>query len=243
MKNRLRHTVEQLGWLNTALYAIHRLLGILSKGRWALYKYHFVAQEVSTTSLCHGRGKAIEVRLCQDKNDLPEVYPRRADVIVQRYAQGAQSLSAFKNGRLVGFLWFLLGNYQEDEVRARYQLLSKQSAWDFDVYVQPEDRFGFVFPRLWDEANRLLNARAIRWSCSRISAFNAGSLAAHARIGTTPLGAAVFLRCGHWQWMFATLAPYVHLSRHPASFPRLQFDTSRLGQFHAMESSCNTLKK
>lgn len=243
MRNRLRHTVQQLGWPNTILYALHRLFTVLSRGRWALYKYRFVAQAVATTSLCHGRGKTIAVRLCKSPHDLPSPYPRPDAVIAQRFAQGAQSLTALKDGRMVGFLWFLFDHYQEDEVRARYQLLSTDSAWDFDVYVQPEDRLGFVFPRLWDEANRLLHARAVRWSCSRISAFNQGSLAAHAKIGLTPLGTAIFLRCGSWQWMFANLAPYFHLSRHPAAFPQLQFDTSGLNQFHAMESSCNSLKK
>jgi hypothetical protein len=243
MRNRLRRTIEQLGWVNTIFYLLHRLFGVLSGDRWALYKYYFVAQAVATASLCHGRGKTIEVRLCKDPNDLPSPYPRPVEVVAQRFAQGAQSLTAFKQGRMVGFLWFLFDRYQEDEVRASYQLLSAQSVWDFDVYVKPEDRLGFVFPRLWDEANRLLHARAVRWSCSRISAFNAGSLAAHAKIGTAPLGTVVFLRCGSWQWMFATLAPYFHLSLGPASFPQLQFDTSGLTQFHAMEPSCNILKK
>ena len=55
-----------------------------------------------------------------------------------------------------------------------------------------------------------------------ISAFNAASLRAHARLGARRLGSATFLRCGRWQWMLATRPPYFHLSRHAAAFPRLR---------------------
>ncbi|MEC5161283.1 hypothetical protein ACFDR9_004783 [Janthinobacterium sp. CG_23.3] len=242
MANRLSQSVAQLGCLNAAWYAFGRLLHRLSRGRWALYKYQFVAQAVGTASLCRGRGAQIAVQLCQRAEQLPPDYPRRADVLAGRYAQGACSLAAVRRGELVGFLWLLFDAYQEDEVRARYLLASPQSCWDFDVWVRPQERLGLAFPRLWDEANRLLRARAVRWSCSRISAFNPGSLRAHASIGTVALGSATFLRCGRWQWMLATRAPYFHLSRQPAAFPRLSFDTSALAHPPAMESLCPTSK-
>jgi GNAT superfamily N-acetyltransferase len=125
---------------------------------------------------------------------------------------------------LAGFLWLIADAYQEDEVRARYRLASSRASWDFDVWVRPEERLGWVFRRLWEAARQHLRARGVRWTCSRISAFNAASLRAHAQIGTVTLGHAVFLRCGAWQWMIATLRPWFHLSRSPSSFPQLTFD-------------------
>lgn len=243
MTNRIARNIEQLGWLNTGLYALDRLLARLSGGAWRLHKYHFVAQAVQAAPLCGGRGKQIDVRLCRRQRDLPPDYPRPAFVLRQRHAQGAHSLAALRDGRLVGFLWLLSGAYQEDEVRARYTLAAGGSAWDFDVWVLPEERFGLVFARLWDAAGELLRARGARWTCSRISAFNPDSLNAHARIGTVSLGAALFLCCGRWQWMAATRAPYFHLSRHPASFPRFAFDTRGLDHPPSMESPCSILKK
>ncbi|MET3133191.1 hypothetical protein AAKU55_003476 [Oxalobacteraceae bacterium GrIS 1.11] len=240
MANRITQSIKQLGWLNAALYGFDRTLVQLSGGRCALYKYQFLAQAIGNNALCCGRGQSIKVLLCRSPQELPPDYPRSVDVLLARYAGGALSLAAVKNGRLSGFLWLRLDAYQEDEVRARYALASSQSCWDFDVWVRPEDRFGLTFARLWEEANRLLRARAVRWSCSRISAFNRASLAAHARIGTLKLGSATFLRCGRWQWMFATLAPYIHLSLHPASFPQLRFDTSDLPDPPPMEPSCCT---
>lgn len=242
MANRVSDSIAQLGWLNAGLYGLGRLLARLSGGRCTLHKYCFVAQAIGAGSLCGGRGKQIEVRLCRHLRELPADYPRPPAVLRQRYAQGAHSLAAMRGGQLVGFLWLLPGAYQEDEVRARYTLAGP-AAWDFDVWVRPEERLGPTFARLWDEANDWLRARAVRWSCSRISAFNAGSLRAHARVGARQLGSATFLRCGRWQWTLATLAPYVHLSRHAAAFPQFSFDTRAFERSLSMESSCNIWKK
>ena len=238
MTNRLRRTIAQLGCTNAALYALDRALRWLTGERWCVHKYQFVAQQVGALPLCGDRGRDIEVRLLASATEIPAGYPRPPGVIKARYAQGAQSLAAFRGGELIGFLWFLFDAYQEDEVRARFRLASSRATWDFDVYVRPEDRLGWAFRRLWDEARRLLRTHAIRWSCSRISAFNPGSLRAHARIGTVPLGSATFLCCGRWQWMVASLTPYFHLSRHPTSFPQLLFDTSMLADSADQEPPC-----
>ena len=242
MTTRLHRTVTQLGWLNAALYLLGRVLESLSGGRWRLYRYVFVAQHLPPSPLCAERGRDIDVRLLPTLAEIPAAYPRPAEVLRQRYAQGAQSLAAFRGATLIGFLWFLFDAYQEDEVRARYLLGSSHSTWDFDVWVRPEDRLGWAFRRLWETARQMLRSHAVRWSCSRISAFNPGSLSAHARIGTVRLGSATFICCGDWQWMIASLAPYFHLSRHPASFPRLLFDTSMLTDPEPKEPPCRTSK-
>jgi len=103
--------------------------------------------------------------------------------------------------------------YSEDVVRARYLLPpSGKTAWDFDVYVVPEERLGFTFPRLWDTAYEYLREKGIRWSLSRISAFNPASLAAHRRLGARRIGSATFLLLGGAQLMLSSFRPYLHLS-------------------------------
>lgn len=238
MSTRLRLTLAQLGWLNTALYLLARVLERASSGRWALYRYLFVAQYVSDVALSPQRGADIHITCPAAGITLPADYPRPADVVHQRYAQGANTLSAWRNGRLAGFLWLIQHAYQEDEVRARYQLASPRASWDFDVWVRPEERLGWVFRRLWEAARQHLRQGDIRWTCSRISAFNPASLRAHAQIGIVQLGHALFLRCGSWQWMIASLRPYFHLSRSAASFPRLTFDTTAL-----QEPPCPNFRK
>jgi hypothetical protein len=189
-----------------------------------------VAQPVAKTALlAQGRGKKIEVRLIHEQDEIIQQFPRPAAAIQARFEQGAKCLVATKDGRFVGFLWLLMGGYQEDEVRARYvPLPANRSAWDFDVYVAPDFRLGLTFLRLWDQANRVLCENNIFWSCSRVSAFNVGSLAAHARLGTVFLGSAIFFCVGGCQLTFASTSPYFHLSWGPDSFPEFRLDTQRL---------------
>jgi hypothetical protein len=151
----------------------------------------------------------------------PQQFRRRADVLSQRFAQGAHCLAAYVAGKLAGYLWYCTGPYREDEVRARFVPATGEAAWDFDVQVFSEHQLGFAFARLWDEANQRLHAAGVRWSISRISAFNPGSRSAHARMGAVCIGSAVFLRCGSWQWMAATLAPFLHCSRNDSSVPQV----------------------
>jgi GNAT superfamily N-acetyltransferase len=235
MTTGVRHTFAQLGLLNAALYYLGRVLEKVSAGRCMLHFYHFVAQYVGDTPLIPARGRDIEIRRMSPDDAIPADYPRPVAVVRQRYEQGAQSLTAWRNGRLAGFLWLILDAYREDEVRANYRLASSRAAWDFDVWVRPEERLGWTFRRLWEAARRHLRQQGVRWTCSRISAFNPASLRAHAHIGTVRLGRALFLRCGAWQWMIASLAPYVHLSRGPASYPQLMFDTSALADIVPLE--------
>lgn len=235
MRNSVYKMLRQLGWLNAGLYAFNRLQAMVSKGSLRLYKYYFVAQPVAELSLLPpGKGKKIEVKLIREQDEVIKQFPRPAAVIRARFEQGAKCLAAFKEGQFIGFLWLLLGSYQEDEVRARFTPLpAGQAAWDFDVYVAPDFRLGLTFPRLWDEANRVLKGHGVQWSCSRISAFNPGSLGSHARLGTVTLGSALFFCAGRWQAMFATLPPYFHLSSHPGSFPEFRLNTREFGDIHS----------
>jgi hypothetical protein len=238
--NRLRRTAAQLGWLNTLCYGLDRALARLG---WRLRKYYFVAQPTAQPSPAGARplperGAAFTMRLASAGCDVPLTHPRPRAVISQRFAQGAQTLQAWRGDELAGFLWFLPRAYQEDEVRARYRLASPHSLWDFDVYVAPEYRLGPLFRCLWRDAHAMMRSQGVQWTCSRISAYNPASRACHARLGAVELGAAVFLCCGGWQWTFATQAPYFHLSRHPAAYPELLFDTSKLAAGTNMEPPC-----
>ena len=96
------------------------------------------------------------------------------------------------------------------------------AAWDFDVQVFPQHQFTMAFPRLWDSANLVLDGLGVRWSCSRISAFNAASGAAHRRMGAERIATAVFLVCGKWQLTLATQLPFVQLSSSAADAPRFR---------------------
>jgi hypothetical protein len=186
-----------------------------------LYKYYFVAQPVREQPwLPSHRGASLEIRCVERADPALAKLPRPQAVFPYRFEQGATCLGAFSAGSCIGFLWFTVGPYQEDEVRCRYvPLPNGVSAWDFDVYVSPAHRNSVVFLRLWDEANRFLAARGVRWSLSRISAFSRRSMSSHARMAAKRIGTAVFLTAGRWQISLATIAPYFFISRNPRSFP------------------------
>lgn len=231
------HTAAELGWGNALLYAAARLLQSCG---CRLHRYYFVAQKVASGRPRPGWGKAIDVRPVATLAEIPWGYPRPRDVLAERFRQGGYSLAAWRGGELAGFLWYQFGAYQEDEVRARYCLPSPHSAWDYDVYVQPQLRLGPTFCRLWEEAHRRLHASGVRWTCSRISAFNPDSLRAHARLGTVRLASATFLRAGPLQCMVASCAPFLHVSLGAASYPQLRFDTDALEQASRPETLCRS---
>lgn len=216
-------SLRELGWAGGFLYALSRLLAVVSAGRIRLHAYYLVAQPVSgQPALPPRRGRGIVVREIglDEALSLPVERPR--EVIEGRFRQGARCLMASADGKFVGFLWFLVGPYEEDEVRCRFVPRPDGAAsWDFDVFVEPSARLGFAFGRLWDEANQLLSRLGVVWSISRISAFNAGSLAAHRRLGLVRLATAAFLCAGRVQLMLATVKPYAHLALGTSSRPTI----------------------
>lgn len=222
--------VRELGLGAGTLYASARVLARVSRGRIRLRAYYLVAQPVAAEpALPARRGRTIEVReigLAQAL-ELPVDRPRA--VIERRMRHGARCLVARSDGRFLGFLWFQLGPYEEDEVRCRFVPAPEGLAsWDFDVFVQPSARLGFAFARLWDEANALLAQHGIRWSLSRISAFNASSLAAHRRLGLKRLGTAAFLCVGDTQLMLSTLKPFIHIALRADARPKLELNVAKL---------------
>jgi len=224
MSTHLLHTVSELGLVNAAWYAAARAVGCLGLRMW---RYQFVAQRVAATAMRSAPGTLV-MQPISNLADLPPQYPRPPEIAAARFRQGGCSIAAWKGGDLAAILWYQFGAYEEDEVRVRYCLPSPHSCWDYDVFVQPHMRLGTAFCRLWDEAHRQMRARGVRWTCSRISAFNPGSLRAHLRLGAVHLGSATFLALGRWQLMIATRTPYLHVSGGPSSRPKLVFDTRPL---------------
>ena len=217
----LQLTFRQLGFQNGVLYQLDRLLAVVSGDRIHLRKYYFVAQPVSTKPLLAARrGANLEVRRLLPGDPVLLVVPRPQHIIRFRFDQDAICLAILAAERCIGCLWFTLGPYTEDEVRCRYVPLPEgQASWDFDVYLEPESRNGIAFLKLWDEANKYLAERQIRYSLSRISAFNSVSMLSHARMGARRIGTAVFLSAGSWQLSAASVPPYFDLSVSESTFP------------------------
>ncbi|MEM7082335.1 MAG: GNAT family N-acetyltransferase [Pseudomonadota bacterium] len=142
-------------------------------------------------------------------------FPRPAPFIAARYEQNAKCFVAFSDDHPLACLWLkTAGDYTEDTVRCRFRPEPQaHTAWDFDVYVQPEHRLGRTFMHLWNHAFEWMRERDIHWTMSRIDAFNLPSINAHKRLGAQFTGSVVFWTWGRWQLALASQTPRFSLSR------------------------------
>lgn len=225
----LRRTVATLGFGNGLLYLVSRALMRASAGSVRLLRYRFVAQPIGADALGTLRADPhTVVQSSGSDSTLVAAFPRPPHVIARRYASGAECFTAEVRGSFAGFIWFQRGAYDEDEVRCRYVLDDPQrSVWDFDVHVEPPFRLGRTLARLWHAVDAHLAAQGVQWSFSRISAFNAASMAAHARLGTVDCGSATFVCIGPLQLSLLSIRPFVHLSLSCRQCPAIRLAPPR----------------
>lgn len=220
---RLRGVFADFGFRAGLLYLVSRGLGALSP-RLGLHVYEFMAQPVPATSLLPPRlGSRLSFREIAPGDPALGRMPLRPGVLEARFAQGAICLGAYQSDDLLAYLWLCFQAYDEDEVRCTYLLPDPAAAvFDFDVYVLPERRMGIGFMAAWEGANRYLRERGVRYSFSRVSRFNEISRRSHARLGSRPVGRAVFLQLWGAEFMAATVPPYLGVTFRPSGRPRLR---------------------
>ena len=235
----LKQTFAQLGFFNGLLYLLSRILEKLTRNRARIVRYHLVAQPIPTTSPHRQNSRTqTAVRIVSVDDPIVRSFPRPAEVIARRFAEGATCFVAEMKGRFAGFIWIARNHYDEDEVRCRYVLAQPATCvWDFDVYVEPEFRAGRCFSRLWDAVNQELNLEGFLWTLSRISAFNPGSLAAHRRLGLHPLSSATFFIFGPIQLMLIPSLLTLKLSFNSNSPPKISLDLAKHMVFTANRSN------
>ena len=230
MFQRLRSTVRSLGWSDTLTYILAVLIRRLTRQHGRLIKYYFVAQSVPTAAPA---ARAASGNTHFYRADAPDAVIRQVarpePVIRERFAQGAHCMVAERAGELAGCIWLCPEQYREDEVRCLYRWAPAGWAmWDFDVYIAPRWRISRLFARLWECAHAEMRVEGVRWTLSRIDAFNVGSLAAHRKLGARTLARAWFLVLGRVQLSVLSMAPFVHLTWRRKGGPRLSFDLHRL---------------
>jgi GNAT superfamily N-acetyltransferase len=215
--------------LNALLWKAARAVSLLSGGNCRIQRYYFVAQPIPASALlAESPGRTISIRRVEVDDPLVAQFPRPREVIAARFQMGAACFAAEREGRFIGFAWIKEAEYREDEVRCRFVLEpATRAAWDFDVYIDPAFRFGRTFARLWDHVNQWLREHGYRWSLSRISAFNADSLAAHRRLGMRSIGSATFVCAGALQLTLIGQAPFVHLSWRDDDVPAVRLRPPR----------------
>ena len=213
---RLGRLVGELGLGMAFLYGCDRLLRRINS-HCGLYCYCFFAQPLSLEPrLPPTRGQSFSFRLLTGMEPVLDGLGRPEIVLRDRFSQGSQCLLATKNETFVGCIWFARGDYAEDEVRVDYLLPpSGDCVWDFDVYVAEAQRLGYLFARQWDAFDALLQPQGVRYTVSRINAFNQRSMASHESMGAHRCGRALFICLGPLQVMVSDRRPYVALGGRP----------------------------
>jgi len=221
MIGKISQLFKSMGLLGGCLYAIARLLQSISPDLNLVY-YRIVVQPVAPQPLLPARrGKQFNFQLLTEPAPLLAALPRPSEVIKSRFAQGSICIAALLEDELVGCIWLQQEQYQEDEIRCTFALANTQLAWDYDVYIDDKHRMGFLFAKLWDQANEYLRNRHITHTASRISAFNLASLASHSRLGAEPVTSAVYLVLGTRQITFSPDYPWLQYTGRHAQPPRV----------------------
>lgn len=219
---RIAGPFREFGAVAGLLYSVDRILSAISP-RARLHVYELMVQPITDKPLLPRNFKqSLAMRRILPGDAELAMMPVRPEVMAARIAQDATCLGAFKNGNLIGYMWFCERSYDEDEVRCTYVLeRPEESVFDFDFYLYPEHRMGLGFVAIWDGANEFLTSRGIRYTFSRLTRFNLASRRAHRHLGWKLVGRALFLQLWRLEVMFATISPYVNVSLRKANRVRL----------------------
>lgn len=220
--SRLGALHNELGFVDGLLYAADRLVQSIL-GRRFIVKYHLYSQPVIQRELLSARrGAKISVRKLSAEDPVLAVFPRPKDVFTYRFRQKALCFVAYKHEKPVGFLWVVFGSYFEDEVRCKfYPQPCGKAAWDFDIYIFPEERTSLCFARLWDAVNHFLKEQGCLYTASRVSAFNRLSQHSHQRLGAKRVGTATFFLLASWQLSLFSEWPFIHFSISKKRYPKI----------------------
>ncbi|RME66755.1 MAG: hypothetical protein D6782_03740 [Alphaproteobacteria bacterium] len=210
--------VRQAGWAASIAHGADRVLRWLGWGH--VHHYVFLAQPVAEPAAAHAASRHFDCRELAAGDAALRQLPLADAVLEYRFGQQAVAVGAFDGKRLAAVVWYTVGPYEEDEVRAHYiPLPAGRTAWDFGVYVAPAHRLGRAFASVWAAAEASMHARGVTWTLSRVNRVNAASVAAHRRLGARAIGWATFLRLGMLQIAWSNRWPWLHMGLRPAARP------------------------
>jgi hypothetical protein len=218
--DRARYLARTLGWRTTLLYALslvlNRSMPFLSVG-----KYLVVARPVTERRLYAGkRSDSIEILQFDSEHPFISALPRPPEEIARRFAGGAVCFLARRDNRTTGHLWVTMSSYCEPVHRCQFAPQPPgKVAWDFDMWISPEERMSPTFARLWDQCYSYLYKKGIRCTCSCVSAFNLAALQTNQRMGASELRKMYFFGIGPVELLYSTAMPRIALSLSRSTFP------------------------
>lgn len=217
-------TWKSVGASATLVYAADKLLRALRIGR--AHCYLFVCQPVKPISDRRLLARNVTCRELT-AGDFA-LLPDNPEAVENRRRQNTTAIGAFLDARLVGTLWYTIGPYFEDEVRAVYEPLpAGHAAWDFGVEIAPRYRMGRTFLTLWSAAMNSQQSNGCKYTFSRINAVNEASVRSHARLGAVTVGYANFVFLGRLQIAWSSQTPRFHVSYSESRRPQYRLTIPR----------------
>src|SRR5688572_7645710 len=225
---RFQACLRRLGPADCVLHCMARAAHVVSGGVVTIRRYYLFSQPLAAIPAGPShRGTSIAVRRLTPTDPAVGRIPRPAPELVGRFAGGSECLLAERGGNVVGFLLLHFGAYDEPEAGVRFiPSPAGSTAWDYDVFVDPEHRAGFAFHRLWSEAAARLRSRGIAHSVSLVWYNNDSSIRSHQRLGAYVVGSGLQIRIARWTLHVADRVPRVRILR--AGAPRPAFEVSAL---------------
>lgn len=212
-------SIQATGFRPYCVYQLGRVLKTLSIGE----AYHYCIMAVDIQQFLDQSRKREAPKLVAVKRGDPRLESMDApmEILLQRFDAGAMCLGLAGNGALRSWIWLTENVYEEDEVRARFEL-PQGIVWDFGAYVVPQYRVGRSFDQLWRGVALWCNDRSITFSLSRIGTHNVASMRAHARLPHLVLGHCTFIRIFSLQICLSPLLPKWHFSKSDMDKPVFQ---------------------
>jgi len=217
----LMQVARELGAVATIMLGMHRVVSRLGQ-RSGVFFYRLYRIELQQ-HLRSRPGSSMQGIWMNSFDSRLLALPRSESKLHARFEQGASCLAMFREGALVGCVWFATSGYMEDEVDCRFRV-PPNAVWDFDVFIMPQFRGGMSFHRLWCEFSQKLDSKGYDVAYSRISAFNPGSISSHERLGAQCIGKVVFFRLWRLQVAFSNISPFFYPSIGGIRVPEYGFD-------------------
>lgn len=213
---------REFGAYGGLLYLLNRA-GARVSSRIRVLCYDLMVQPIAQKPRVPARlARAFEIRPIRQGDPEIDRMPVRPGVPDLRFAQDATCLGLFRDGEMLGYMWYCDRVYREDEARLDYHVSPEgEAVFDFDFYLFPDRRIGLGFAALWDGVDRHLAGRGVKYTYSRVSRFNLDSRRAHDHLGWKRVGSMTILGAGFFEVGWGTVSPYLHVSVRESGRTRL----------------------
>ncbi len=191
---RIKTGVRDHGILIYGVYVFKRMIDVLSKKILIQFVFLFVLPvDKNRIKIPLFIRKKYDVQVLRRYHKMLDGFPVSRKTMDFRFSQDALCFVLLKDQNPIGFLWLILGRYEEDIVYCDL-VMDHEIAWDFDLWIHDHFRLSPAFSLLWQSAFEYLDGLGVKYIFSRISTLNNNSVGVHTRLGGCIVGKLFFIQ-------------------------------------------------